>query len=175
MSNISWIKLHKKITDWQWYGKSETFHLFIHCLINANYKDGYYQGRLIKRGQLVVGRKKLAEKLGLSERNVRTCLNDLKTTNELTIITTNKYSIITICKYDSYQMSTGKKEVSSDQQSDQHFRQQTTTSKEYKKYNSNNIVKLKKENDENNSTIEYNKSQGNGFLLERILARKQAE
>jgi predicted transcriptional regulator len=46
----------------------------------------------------------LAENTGITEQTIRTCLNRLKSTNEITIKVTNKYSIITICNYESYQL-----------------------------------------------------------------------
>lgn len=124
-----WIKLHRKIKDWEWYNDSQTLHLFIHLLLSANSKNKNWHGIEVKRGQVIVGRRKLSKLTGISERSVRTSLKRLKSTHELTIKTTNKYSIITICNYESYQMTKSE----SDQQSDPQSDQQVTTTKEYKK------------------------------------------
>lgn len=97
------IKIDRKILNWEWYGDSKMVHLFLHLLIKANYADSRFQGILIKRGQVIVGRLKLAAALGLSERQIRTAIDKLKLTGEIVLEVTNKYSIITICKYDSYQ------------------------------------------------------------------------
>jgi hypothetical protein len=97
-----WIKLYRKFEEWEWFNKSEMVHLFIYLLINANSKDETWQGVDIKRGQLITGRKSISGKTGISERTIRTCIERLKTTNELSVKTTNKYSLITICKYDEY-------------------------------------------------------------------------
>ena len=37
-----WVKLHRKFLEWEWYDKSETVHLFLHCLLKANHKDKSY-------------------------------------------------------------------------------------------------------------------------------------
>lgn len=103
MSEQGWIKIHRKINTWEWKDKPATFCLFIHLLLNANHKDGKWRGFDIKRGQLITGRSKLAEKTGLSEQEIRTALKHLKSTNEVTIKTTNKNSLITIVNYDLYQ------------------------------------------------------------------------
>ena len=116
---MSFIKLDRKITEWEWFTDANTLKLWIYLLVNANYKDGSYKGIEIKRGQLVTGRKKLAERLGMSERQIRSQLEHLQTTNEVTIKATNKYSIITIVKYDFYQ--------SGGDENDQQNDQQTTT------------------------------------------------
>lgn len=78
-------------------------HLFIHLLLRANYKENTWQGRKIKRGQLITGLHKLSGNTGLSISQTRTCLSKLQTTGEITIEVTNKYSIVTICKYETYQ------------------------------------------------------------------------
>ena len=120
--NEGWIKLHRQILNWEWFNDTNTFRLFIYLLLTANYETKKWQGITINRGQILTGRLKLAKTLNLSEREIRTSLNKLKTTNEITIKTTNKYSIITVCKYDNYQNI----ENTNDQQPDQQPDQQTT-------------------------------------------------
>ena len=48
-----WIKLNRKIVNWEWYQDIATFKLFIHCLIKANWKDAkfeeWYKIRIIKK------------------------------------------------------------------------------------------------------------------------------
>lgn len=100
-----WIKLHRKIQDWEWYRDGNTFRLFVHLLLNANHSPQRWEGIVIGRGQLITGRKALSVQTGLSERAARTALSRLKTTSEITIKTTNQYSIITINNYDAYQSS----------------------------------------------------------------------
>ena len=104
--NDGYILLHRKITNWQWYSNKNDRLLFIHCLINANWKDGCYNGLLIPRGSFATGRKKLAKEIGLTEQQIRTSLEHLKSTNEITIKSYNKFSIITINNYNKYQTNT---------------------------------------------------------------------
>ena len=35
----AFIKLYKKIRDWEWYEDPFTFKIFIDCLLRANWKD----------------------------------------------------------------------------------------------------------------------------------------
>ncbi|MEI7526392.1 MAG: hypothetical protein WCJ95_18740 [Mariniphaga sp.] len=129
---MSYIKLHRKIQDWEWYTDANTFRLFVHLLINANYESKNWQGIDIERGQIVIGRKKLSEQLKLSEREIRTSITRLKTTNELSVKTTNKYSIVTICKYEDYQGSDKPERPTERPASRPTSDQQTTTTKEVK-------------------------------------------
>lgn len=101
--NEVWIKLHKKFLDWKWYKNKNTKILFIHCLLKANWKDGFYEGVEVKRGSFITGRKQLSKELGLTEQEIRTAINHLKSTNEITVKTTNAFSIISINNYDKYQ------------------------------------------------------------------------
>jgi len=57
----------------------------------------------LEPGQFIFGRKKAAIETGMSEQNIRTCLDSLKTMENLTIKSTNKYSIISIVNWESYQ------------------------------------------------------------------------
>lgn len=98
-----WIKLHRKITKWDWYTNANTFRLFVHLLITANSKKDDWKGIVINRGECITGRKILSDELLISEQEIRTSLQHLKATNEITIKSTNKYSIITVCNYEEYQ------------------------------------------------------------------------
>lgn len=124
-----WIKLERQIINWRWFKDGNTFHLFLYLLLKANITDADFENITIKRGQLVTSRKRLANALGLSERNIRTSLNHLKSTNEVTIRATPKFTIITIVNYDLYQ--------STDQQTDQrptNYRPQYKKDKKEKDY-----------------------------------------
>ena len=98
-----YVKLFRNLKEWRWYTDIPTKTLFIHLLLSANYKEGFFLKHEIKRGEVVTGRKELSVETGLTEQNVRTALNKLKSTSEITIINHNKFSIITICNYEQYQ------------------------------------------------------------------------
>jgi hypothetical protein len=97
------IKLWYALKDWEWADDPNTLSLWIHLLMEANWKDKEWKGHTIKRGQLVFGRSAWSKKTGLSERQLRTCINNLKTTNNIAVKTTNKFSILTIVNYEKFQ------------------------------------------------------------------------
>ena len=141
--NEGWIKLHRKMMNWEWYNDSKTLHLFIHLLINANHSDKKWQGKMIKRGQLITGRDKIKSLTGISTQSIRTSLQRLRDTKELTIKATNKYSLITILNYDLYQFT-----ENSNQQTNQQLtikqpttNQQLTTNKKEKNDNKDKEVR----------------------------------
>ena len=89
--------------SWGWHTDPATLSVFIHLLLMANYEPKEWKGLHIERGQVVTGRKALSEQTGLSEQSVRTALNHLKSTGEITIEPTNKYSLITLVNYGKFQ------------------------------------------------------------------------
>ena len=50
--NNGWLKLHRKISEWEWYTDGNTFRLFLHLLLNANFEDKKWKGITIKKGEL---------------------------------------------------------------------------------------------------------------------------
>src|SRR5688500_11185688 len=98
-----WIKIHRKLQKWGWYSDSHMVHLFIHFLLEANHENRKWKGQIIKRGQLIFGRKAVSETLGISEQTVRTCMERLKSTNEITSKSTNRFTLVTIVNYEDYQ------------------------------------------------------------------------
>jgi len=101
-----WIKIHRKILDWEWYNDSNTFRLFMHLILKANHKPKKYRGVVIDAGCLMTGRELLSNETGLSVQQVRTCLERLKSTNEITIKSTKQGTIIQVLNYQKYQVST---------------------------------------------------------------------
>lgn len=106
MNTQGYVKINRKILNWRWYKKPTTFRLFLHLILTANYADADFETHTIKRGQLVTCRKKLAEELNISEREVRTAINHLKATNDIAVNATSKYSIITVLDYEKIQQET---------------------------------------------------------------------
>ena len=99
-----WIKLHRKILDWEWYSDINTKVVFLHLLLSANHEDRKWKGIVIEKGQILTSQNILADTLGLSRREVRVALDHLEMTNEIAISATKRYSVITITNYASYQM-----------------------------------------------------------------------
>ena len=105
MSGGHWIKLHRKISNWEWWDDVNTAHLFIHCLLRANFEDARWHGEVVKRGSFVTGREKLSKETGLTQQQVRTSLKKLQNTGEISVKSTNKYTVINICNYNDYQIN----------------------------------------------------------------------
>ena len=100
-----YIKLYRQIMKWEWYDDANTFRLFIHLLLKANYEDAQWRGLTIKRGQLFTSIGHLSHELKISDKAIRIALDKLIKTKEVASKGASKGTMITICKYDSYQSS----------------------------------------------------------------------
>lgn len=105
MTNEGYIKLYRKMTKWGWYKDNNTKCVFLHLLFMACYEPCFYRNRYLEVGQIATTVKEISDGTGISVRSVRTSLERLKSTNELTIESTNKFSIITLLNYSDYQGS----------------------------------------------------------------------
>lgn len=103
MSECGWIKLHRRILNWEWSDEPNVIALWIHLLLNANFENSKYKGFDIPAGSLVYGHEAFSNYTGLSVMQVRTALKKLEKSKNVTIKRTNKFSIISITKWKEYQ------------------------------------------------------------------------
>lgn len=131
---MGFIKLDRKILDWEWYQDINVRILFIHCLLLANWKDTRYKGEVIPRGSFVASLPILSEGTGLSIRQARTALDKLKMTGELTVRKHSKYTVFTVSNYCKYQDSDSQddRQVTGNRQSNDSQMTGTIYKEEYK-------------------------------------------
>ena len=130
--NSGWIKIHRKMLDWEWYDDIPTKILLLHLLLTANYENKKWHGHPVLKGERITSLQHLADETQLTVQQVRTALIKLEKTGEVTRKATNKYTHIVLTKWDKYQEtkqpSTSK--ATNEQQTDN---KRTTTTKEGKK------------------------------------------
>ena len=123
-----WIKIHRQILDWEWYSDNNAFRVFMHLILKANHKEKRYKGIELNCGSVITSRDILSFETGLSVQQIRTALDKLKSTNEITIETSSKGTIIQVVNYAKYQLLTN--ESTNEQPTNN---QQVTTNKNDKK------------------------------------------
>jgi len=92
----------REIFDWRWFKKPKTAHIFIYLLLAANFENHDFEDTIIKRGQYACTQERLSAETGLTLKEVRTALDSLKKTGDISIDTSRGYSIITISEYERY-------------------------------------------------------------------------
>ena len=103
MVEEGYIKIFRKIMDWKWWSDAIMVKAFLWMLINANWKDGTFDGKTIPRGSFVTSRRTMQRELHITEQQARTIIKRLKSTHEITSLTTSKYTVITLTNYEMYQ------------------------------------------------------------------------
>ena len=98
-----YIKIDRKIFDWEWWSDINTYRLFTYMILKANWKSGNFNGIEIPRGSFVSSLSKLSEATNLTISEVRTALKHLLATGEVTIASNNKFTIYTVNNYCLYQ------------------------------------------------------------------------
>ena len=102
-----WIKLHRSIIDSAVFTDSDVLKVWIWLLCNVAYDDHdvVYLGKVIplKKGQIITGRQKLSQQIGMSEGKIYRATNILKSLGNITVKSNNRYSIITVPNWLKYQ------------------------------------------------------------------------
>lgn len=97
------VKIARKLLEWEWYTDTNVKILFFHLLLKANWKDGRFRGLAVPRGSLVTSISTLSDELGITNKQVRTALAKLEKTGEVGKQTASKFTIISITNYSLYQ------------------------------------------------------------------------
>lgn len=97
------IKIYRSMFQWDWWDDINTFRLFITILLMANWQPKKWHGKKIPRGAFWTSLNTLSKRSGLSVQEVRTALEKLSSTNEITIKATKRGRLITVVNYDFYQ------------------------------------------------------------------------
>lgn len=152
-SDNEYIKLFRKMISWEWYTDINTCHLFMHCLICANWKAGSWRGINYSRGQFITSIKSLSEETGLSFQQVRTALEHLISTNDVTSHTIAGKRVITVVNYDMYQSEQQANPQASNKKNNKQNRSSSTTNQQTIQQEDNNSIRNIKNNKEDK---EYN-------------------
>ena len=112
-----WIKLHRSLLDWEWYSDNNTKIVFLHLLLTANHEEKEWCGITVKRGEIVTSIAKLSGELGLTQKQIRRCLDVLKSCKTVGTVEgsekgteqgtkrARKGTHLSICNYNNYQGS----------------------------------------------------------------------
>lgn len=147
-----YIKIHRKLKEWEWYGDTNTMRVFLHLLLSANWKETRFKNEKIGRGECVTSLANLSNDLGLTQSQIRTALNHMEMTNTITNRRFSNYRIIKVENFDLYQandipedrpLSKDSADLSTDVQQtcDESLATALATSKEYKNLRSKEVKK----------------------------------
>ena len=129
--DTGWIKIHRRLLEWEWYDDTQVMRLFLHLLLRCNYVAKKWHGQVVNAGEIIVGVSLFGKEVGLTHQQTRTALAKLESTGEITIKSTNRFSLITVIKWEDYQSDNKQinKQITNKQQTNN---KQITTTKECK-------------------------------------------
>lgn len=99
-----WVKLHRKITDWEWYQDANVMRLLIHLILTVNYEPKKWQGITIQPGQIVQNNEQLEKRLKLTRKQLRRCLEVLDNSNVVARSRAGRFYLLTLVNWESYQV-----------------------------------------------------------------------
>lgn len=99
----TFIKLDRSLINWRWFQNQNTLQVWIYILLKANVTQHGFEKITVHRGELVTSQESLANATGLTVNKVRTALEHLKNTGEITVRKYPKFSVISVLNYDLYQ------------------------------------------------------------------------
>ena len=103
MSEGGYVKIYRRLKEWEWYSDANTARVYLHILLSANHRDSRHCGEIIKKGSFFTSYECIAGELRLSVKSVRTALKHLKDTGEIEVRTARRGTVITVKKWDIYQ------------------------------------------------------------------------
>lgn len=101
--NKGYIKLWRNIQDWEWIDDPITTYTWIMILLNVNWQDKTWKGMIIPKGSMFTSIDQLSKLCRQTNRQTRTALNHLISTNHLTSKPTNKGTLITVVNWEFWQ------------------------------------------------------------------------
>lgn len=107
--NREFVNLYREYGSHQWSNDPNTMAVLIRCLLNANIKDVYFCGQLIRAGSFATSLSLLSKQCGVSIRSVRTALNRLVDDAIIEIISERKYTIINVLNHNNKNVDICKK------------------------------------------------------------------
>ena len=108
MRGESYIKLYRKVVEWEHYKDGNTMRVFMHLLILASHERQNMCGVMLKRGQCLTSSRKLQEDLGLCAQYVTDSIRKLKDSGDILTESASggiRGTVFTIVNYDKYQDS----------------------------------------------------------------------
>ena len=103
MLENGFIKLHRRILQWEWYDEPNTYRLFLHLLLTVNVQDTQWHGMAVPRGARIASFTALATELRLSVKQIRVALAHLEQTGEVAHRSYRHFSVFSVVRFELYQ------------------------------------------------------------------------
>ena len=103
MSDYGFIKVDRQIRDWEWWDDPVIVSVWMHILVNANYRSKNWHGVLIDRGSFLTSYRHLSEECGVTVKSLRRALTCLQKSGEIRTERAQAGTLITVLNYAKFQ------------------------------------------------------------------------
>ena len=102
-----WITLHRKLLENPISCKADYLSVWVHLLLMASHEETSFiwnnKKQILRKGQLLTGRKKLSKQTGVTESQIYKILKYLEMEQQIEQQKTTKFTVITIKNWGRYQ------------------------------------------------------------------------
>lgn len=103
MNNTGFIAIHRQMLEWKYYYSETAVKLWIHILLKANWKDGYFLGVPIPKGSFATSIATLEKETGISHNTIRKWLKRFESDGQIEVKSTNRFTTIKVANYAMFQ------------------------------------------------------------------------
>ena len=96
------IKLNRNIKNWRWYKSPNDLIVFLYMLLTASYEPVEYMQHTLEQGELIASTRFIASETGLTVQQVKTSINHLLLTRDITKRSTTKNTVFKVENYDQF-------------------------------------------------------------------------
>lgn len=100
---VGWVKLHRKLLDWQWIGDPNVLSVFIQIMLRVNREPKMWQGIPIPPGSFLTSRDTLARACGITEKQARRALDVLIRAGTITTNRAGSGQMVSLQNWEEYQ------------------------------------------------------------------------
>lgn len=98
-----WLRLYRKSEDSRVFSDDWLWRLWCWCMMRANWKTTWKDGREILPGQFTMGRIEAADRLKVSPSKLYRGLHTLRDWGQIRLEANSRFTVVTVCNWKTYQ------------------------------------------------------------------------
>lgn len=97
------IKIDRALLEWRWHDMPSAVSLWLHLLLKANWKDGFFMGEPVPRGSLATSYRHLSEETGINLKTVVKWISRFEEEGQIEVKSYSRFTLIKLINYAKFQ------------------------------------------------------------------------
>lgn len=97
------IKIDRALLEWRWHDMPSAVSLWLHLLLKANWKDGFFMGEPVPRGSLATSYRHLSEETGINLKTVVKWIGRFEEEGQIEVKSYSRFTLIKLINYAKFQ------------------------------------------------------------------------